>query len=297
MSNLKVPKPRLLFVFVGVALIAVASLPFVLNASCHTRSQTPGEQKALDSLRTMTRNDVLPSEDVVAGIENQFPRSKAAALARILRARIKLKAGDAAGAATLLDSRLIGEQTSLADYALWMRAGALELAGKTAEARAVYQEIMQSHPTSLRARDAALRVADMMTKAGEYSAVPLLLKSLAEANDAAALLATAKAYEQSSDQNRALAAYRRIYFFAPESAESADATTAITRLGSTTAPASTEEAITRADRLYAAKKFADALTAYSDAFAMFLLPPPTRTSFDAASLLTVREKLLTQSPH
>ena len=269
------PKSRLLLIFVVVAVIAVASLPFILSASCHTRSQTAAEQKALDSMRTMTRNDVLPSEDVVAGIENQFPRSKAAALARMLRARIKLKAGDAAGAANLLDTRLIGDQTSLADYALWMRAGALEQAGKTAEARALYQEIMQSHPTSLRARDAALRVADLMTKAGESSAVPLLLKNLAEANDATALLATAKAYEQSSDQNRALAAYRRIYFFAPESAESADAATAITRLGSTTAPASTEEAITRADRLYTAKKFADALTAYSDAFAKF---PATATN-------------------
>jgi len=272
---LKVPKPRLLFVFVGVAVVAIASLPFLLSASCLTRSQTPGEQRALDSLRTMTRNDVLPSEDVVAGIENQFPRSKAAALARMLRARIKLKAGDAAGAATLLDTRLIGEQTSLADYALWMRAGALEQAGKVPQARALYQEIMQSHQTSLRARDAALRVADLMTKSGETSAIPLLLKDFAQGNDAAALLATAKAYEQSSDQNRALAAYRRLYFFAPESAESADAATAITRLGSTTAPASTEEAITRADRLYTSKRFADALTAFGDAFAKF---PATATN-------------------
>jgi tetratricopeptide (TPR) repeat protein len=223
----------------------------------------------------MTRNDVLPSEDVVAGIENQFPRSKAAALAHMLRARIKVKAGDFAGAATLLDTRLIGEQTSLADYGLWMRASALEQAGKTQESRAIYQELMQSHPASLRARDAALRVADLLTKSGDAAAVPLLLKNLNEANDAAALLATAKAYEQTSDQNRALAAYRRLYFFAPQSDESADAATAITRLGSTTAPASTEEAITRADRLYTAKKFADALTAYGDAFAKF---PATATN-------------------
>ena len=76
---------------------------------------------------------------------------------------------------------------------------------------------MQEHPTSLRARDAALRAADLMMKSGDAAAVPLLLKDLAEANDAAALLATAKAYEQASDQNRALASYRRLYFFAPAS--------------------------------------------------------------------------------
>ena len=223
----------------------------------------------------MTRNDVLPAEDAVAGIENQFPRSKTAALARILRARIKLNARDFAGAASLLDNKLIAEQTSLADYALFMRAGALEQAGRTQEARAIYQQLMQAYPTSLRARDAALRVADMMMKGSDAAAVPLLLRDFTQADDATALLVTAKAYEQSADQNRALASYRRLYFFAPESAESAEAATAITRLGSTTSPASIEEAITRADRLYTAKHFADATTAYSDAFAKF---PATATS-------------------
>ena len=268
-------KHRLLFIFVGVALIAVCSLPFLMSASCLTRPQTLGEQKALDTLRSMTRNDVLPAEDAVAGLENQFPRSKTAALARILRARIKLNARDFAGAASLLDNKLIAEQTSLADYALFMRAGALEQAGRTQEARAIYQQLMQAYPTSLRARDAALRVADMMMKGSDAAAVPLLLRDFTQADDATAWLVTAKAYEQSGDQNRALASYRRLYFFAPESAESAEAATAITRLGSTTSPASIEEAITRADRLYTAKHFADATTAYSDAFAKF---PATATS-------------------
>ncbi len=268
-------KHRLLLIFIGVALVGVASLPFVLSASCVTRPQTLGEQKALESLRSMTRNDVLPSEDVVAGIENQFSRTKTAALARMLRARIKLKAGDAAGAASLLDTKLIAEQTSLADYALFLRGSALEQAAKTQEARAVYQELMQSYPASLRARDAGLRAADLLTKAGQVAAVPLLLKKFAQADDAAALLLTAKAYEQTGDQTRALASYRRLYFFAPEAAESAEAATAITRLGSTTSPATAEEAITRADRLYNAKKYADALAAYSDAFAKF---PATATN-------------------
>ena len=268
-------KHRLLFVFVGVALVAVASLPFLMSASCLTRPQTASEQKALDSLRAMTRNDVLPAEDAVVTIENQFPRSKAAALARVLRARIKLNARDFAGAASLLDTRVIGEHTSIADYALSMRASALEQAGKTPEARAVYQQLMQQFPASLRARDAALRAADLLAKSGEHAAVPLLLKDLVQADDAAALLASAKAYEQASDPSRALASYRRLYFFAPGSAESAEAATAITRLGSTTSPGSTEEAITRADRLNTSKKFADAVSAYGEAFAKF---PATATT-------------------
>ena len=268
-------KHRLLFVFVGVALLAAASLPFLMSASCLTRPQTLGEHKALDSLRNMTRNDVLPAEDAVAAIENQFPRTKAAALARVLRARIKMNARDFAGAASMLDSRMIGEHTSVADYALSMRASALEQAGKTQEARAVYQELMQQFPSSLRARDAALKSAELLMKAGDTAAVPLLLKDLIQADDPGALLAAAKAYEQTSDSNRALASYRRLYFFAPDSAESAEAATAITRLSSTTSPASVEEAITRADRLYAARKFTDALAAYGEAFAKF---PATATT-------------------
>ena len=268
-------KHRFVFILVGVVVIGLASLPYLMSASCVTRPQTPGEQKALDTMRAMTRNDVLPSEDVVAGIENQFPRTKAAALARILRARIKLNAREFSGAASVLDTRVIADHSSVADYALFMRADALEQAAKNAEARAVFQQLIQEHPSSLRAREATLRAANLLVKSGENAAVPLLFKNLAANDDAAALLATAKAYEQTSDPTRALASYRRLYFFAPASEEAAEAATAITRLESTLSPASVEEAITRADRLYTTKKFNDALNAYSEAFGRF---PATATS-------------------
>ncbi|HET7286790.1 MAG TPA: tetratricopeptide repeat protein, partial [Pyrinomonadaceae bacterium] len=182
-------KHRLLLILAGVVVAGVASLPYLMSASCVTRPQTPGEQKALDSLRSMTRNDVLPSEDVVSGIENQFPRTKAAALARILRARIKLNARDFAGAASLLDTKVIADHTSIADFALFIRADALEQAGKTAEARAIYQQLIQEHPSSLRAREATLRAANLLVKSGETAAAPLLLRNLAANDDGAALLA------------------------------------------------------------------------------------------------------------
>ena len=268
-------KHRLVFILIAVVVAGVASLPYLMSASCLTRPQTPGEQKALDSLRSMTRNDVLPSEDVVIGIENQFPRTKAAALARLLRARIKLNARDFAGAASLLDTKVIADHSSVADYALFMRADALEQTGKTREARAIFQQLIQEHPSSLRAREATLRAADLLVKSSETSAVPLLLKDLAANDDAGALLATAKAYEQTSDPTRALASYRRLYFFAPASEQAAEAATAITRLQSTVSPASVEEAITRANRLYTAKKFNDALSSYTEAFTRF---PATATT-------------------
>jgi soluble lytic murein transglycosylase len=265
----KLGKYRLTLILVGLVVVIGASLPAFMTASCLTRQQTPAEIRALENLRAMTRGGVLPSEEVVARIESDFPRTKAAALARLVRARIRLNAKDFAGAASLLDSSVIRDHSLLGDYAFFMRGGALEQAGRTDEARLAYEQLLNNYPASTRAREAALRVANILMRTGIVTAVPLLLKDLAAKDDAAALLLTAKAYEQSSDSTRALASYRRLYFYAPASLESTEAATAISRLGSTPAPAKADEAIVRADKLYEAKRFADAWQAYTDAFARF----------------------------
>jgi soluble lytic murein transglycosylase len=262
-------KHRLTLIIVGLTVVIGASIAPFMSASCSTRQGTPGEQKALEQLRAMTRGGVLPAEDAVARIESEFPNTKAAGIARLVRARIKLRANDFNGAAQLLDARVIGERTALGDYALLMRARALEQLGRRTEARAAYEQLARDYPSSLRARDASLRDAEMVMQDGQASAVPALLKDLSAKGDAGALLLTARAYEQTSDPTRALAAYRRIYFYAPAAAESADAATAINRLSSTTAPATAEEATARADKLYEAKRYADAAAAYADAFARF----------------------------
>ncbi len=240
-----------------------------MTASCLTRQQSPAEARALENLRAMTRNGVLPAEDVVARIESDFPRTKAAALARLVHARIKLNAKDYAAAAALLDASVINDHSSLGDYALFMRAEALDQAGKTLEARSIYQELIYQYPSSLRARDATLRIAELLLKENQSSAVPLALKPLVAKDDGAALLLTARAAEQVSDSSKALAAYRRLYFFAPAADESAEAAKALVRLGSNTSPTNIDEARERADRLYNARKFNDAVQAYTEAFAKF----------------------------
>lgn len=265
----KLGKYRLTLIVIGLAVVIGASLPAFLTASCLTRPQTPAEIKALENLRAMTRGGVLPAEDVVARMEADFPRSRAAALARIVRARIRINAKDFAGAASLLDASVIRDHSSLGDYALFMRGSALEQTGKLPEARVVYEQLLDSYPASSRAREAALRAANIMMRSGNLAAVPARLQDLTTKDDAAALLLTARAYEQTSDSTRALASYRRLYFYVPAAAESADAATAISRLGATVSPATAEEAIARADKLSDAKRFSDASQAYSDAFTRF----------------------------
>ncbi|MGB7923767.1 MAG: transglycosylase SLT domain-containing protein [Pyrinomonadaceae bacterium] len=265
-------KHRLTLIVVGLCVVIGGSIaPFIGSASCSTRQQpgTPAEQKALDQLRAMTRGGVLPAEDAVARIESQFPNTKAAGLARLVRARIKLQANDFGGAAAMLDASAIREHTALGDYALLMRARAFEQTGRKVEARAAYEKLARDFASSIRARDALLRNAEMVMQDGQASAAPVLIKDLSAKGDAGALLLTAKAYEQTSDSTRALAAYRRIYFYAPTAVESAEAATAIARLNSTTAPASAEEAISRANVFFDGKRYGEAAAAYADAFARF----------------------------
>src|SRR5712691_5781500 len=121
-------KHRLAFILLGLIAAAGALAPLFLIAGCRTLQQTPQELKARETLRAMTRGGVLPAEDEVVRIESDFPRTTAGALAKIVHARIKMNAKDFAGAASLLDSNTIRDYTVISDYALMMRAEALEQA-------------------------------------------------------------------------------------------------------------------------------------------------------------------------
>ncbi|MEP6707776.1 MAG: tetratricopeptide repeat protein, partial [Pyrinomonadaceae bacterium] len=267
MINLR--KHRFTFLVAGMAVVIVAVLPLFFSASCRSLQQGAAEMKARESLRSMTRGGVLPSEDAVARIESDFPRTTAGALARIVRARIKTNARDFTGAAALLNASSIRDYTQIPEYALFLRAAALDQAGSRGDARAAYEQLALDYPTSLRAREALLRAAQMMIEDAQAAGVSPLLRELAAKDDAAALLLTAKAYEQLSDTTRALSAYRRIYFFAPANTESTEAASDIKRLGSTTAPATAEEAGTRAEKLFQAKHYGEAFDAYADSSTRF----------------------------
>jgi soluble lytic murein transglycosylase len=264
-------KHRLTLIIIGLVVVIGASITPFMSASCSTRraAEPTGEAKALEQLRNMTRGGVLPAEDAVARIESDFPNTKAAGLARLLRARIKIKMGDFAGGIALLDSNVIRDRTALDDYALLLRARALEQLSRRTEARADYEKLARDYPTSMRAGHALRRDAEMLMEDNQAAAVPVLLKQLDEKDDAAALLLTAKAYEATGDSTRAFASYRRIYFYSPAASESVEAEAKLTQLNSTTAPATNAEAVTRADKLFEARRYSDAVNAYTEAFTRF----------------------------
>src|SRR5260221_13366970 len=118
-------KHRFAFIVLGLVAAIGVIAPLFLIAGCRTLQQTPQELKARETLRSMTRGGVLPAEDAVARVESDYPRTTAGALAKIVRARIKLNAKDFAGAASLLDASAIRDLTVIGDYGLRLRASAL----------------------------------------------------------------------------------------------------------------------------------------------------------------------------
>jgi soluble lytic murein transglycosylase len=222
----------------------------------------------IERLRALAHSDNnrLPTEASVLAVENENPDTTAAALARLLRARIKIAANDFNGAASLLDSKLFRQLTSIADYALLLRADALAKANRRPEARAAYEQLARDFPASPRARDAVLRGAQIALENNEAAAVPALVKKLADADDPDALLLAARSYDAQGKQDLAQQTYRRIYFYAPTSQAAADST----RLSASVAqPATAGEASARANKLYEAKRYAEAADAYAVAFAKF----------------------------
>src|SRR5260370_35202707 len=157
-------KRRMLIVLGGLTIAMAGIAPLFLIARCRTLQQTPEELKARETLRAMTRGGVMPAEDAVVRIESAYARATAGALARIVHARIRINAKDFAGAASILNSSVIRDQTVIGDYALLMRAEALEQANRRTEARAAYEQLARDYPNSMRVRDASLHNAQLLNE-------------------------------------------------------------------------------------------------------------------------------------
>jgi len=251
------------FVKLNVAILLVSVL-FIVGCSAQ---QT--EEQALQSLRQMTSTGKLPPEDFVSNLESRFAGKHTGALAKLLRARIKLEQNDFGGAAAVLNSDVFKKQTKLADYALWLRGKALQSAGNNGEAAAAFGELIRDHPDSIRFRDAKLLWAMSAMASGKAVEIPPMLIDLSEKNDGDALLATAKAYEAQNSQSEAIKYFRRTFFFAAGSPAAKEAEAKLSSMGQPLTPQNAEEQLARADKLLAAKSFAEAAAAYASLASAF----------------------------
>src|ERR1041385_7624764 len=142
---------RFAFALMSLSTVFIALAPLFLVAGCTSLQQTPQEIQARETLRSMTRGGVLPAEDAVTRIEKNFPNTTAGTLAKVVHARIRMNAKDYAGASSLIDDSSVRSLTNIGDYALWLKASALEQAGRRVEARAAYEKLARDFPNYLRA--------------------------------------------------------------------------------------------------------------------------------------------------
>ncbi|MEZ5428372.1 MAG: transglycosylase SLT domain-containing protein [Pyrinomonadaceae bacterium] len=253
----------------SILILLTGLLLISLNLSCSAFRPQQTEEEALKSLRRMTKDGKLPAEEVVLQIENRFSKTKTGALARLLRARIHYENNDLLGAAAILATDIFRQKTTLGDYALWLRGRALHQMGKSAEAMNVFAELLRDFPGSLRAREASLLWAESALKSGKADQIPDFLRELNQKNNPDALLLTAKSYEQTGNQARAVEFFRRTYFSGAGTDAAREAETKLTGLGEDLTPKTADENLARADKLYNARNYKEALDAYNDLAANF----------------------------
>ncbi|MEP7039137.1 MAG: tetratricopeptide repeat protein, partial [Acidobacteriota bacterium] len=242
-------------------------VPF--SASCSAITPQQSEEKMLEVLRQMTKDGKLPPEDVVAKIEATFPNSRTGALAKLLRARIRFENKDYDGAATILSSNIFREKTSVGDYALWLRGKSLQQAGKQMEAMMVFEDLIKTFPSSLRTREAYILWANSAAQVGQTAKIPAFLQILNDKRDADALLLTAKSYETQGNETESIKFYRQTYFYGAGTNAAQEAEAKLKLLNQPLDALTAEELTVRADKLYAAKNYAEAVKSYYDLLTKF----------------------------
>ncbi|HMS39291.1 MAG TPA: transglycosylase SLT domain-containing protein [Pyrinomonadaceae bacterium] len=229
-------------------------------------AQTQNEAQALQSLREMTKDGKMPSEQFVQQIENRFANTRTGALAKLMRAKIRFDAGDFEGAANILNTDLFKQKTKLADYALWFRGRSLQSAGKHAEAMNVFSALLREHPNSLKARESKILWANSALQIGQAAQIPDFLKDL---NQADAFLLTAKSFEAQNNQLEAIKFYRKTYFYGAGTNEAKEAEIKLATFNIPLNPQTAEEIAARADRFYNLKNYVEAEKSYNELMMSF----------------------------
>ena len=245
------------FILLSIGLIGFAAL----NCS----AQYPAnENVALENLRRLTAKGKLPSESVVANIERRYPNSRIGALARLLRARIKLENGDPRGAASLLQTGEVGKRTRLGDYSDWLLGKSLDMSGDSIAANKVFADFVKRYPNSTRFEEAKYMWAENLIETGKYEQAIQVLKPLVDQKNGRAFLMTADAYEKQGVSEMTVKFNRMAYFYSAASSSGRKAKKRLEDNNVPLTPFQPEEALARAEDLFKSKSYRDATKAYDE---------------------------------
>src|SRR5918911_2842916 len=150
----------------ALPLLLVVSLTTPLTVSCQ-RKVAANDRGIAELSALIERAQGRPAPADLQQIEANYPRSRAAALARFLRGYLYYTSQNYAAAVDALDARAIDEATALGDYALFYRAESEAASDARSQARRDFASVYSKYPDSQKARAAKLRAAEMALALGD----------------------------------------------------------------------------------------------------------------------------------
>ncbi|MFY9607036.1 MAG: transglycosylase SLT domain-containing protein [Blastocatellia bacterium] len=252
------------------AALLIVSLGAPMTVACQRAPNDPN--RGIDELRTMVEGaGGKPTAAELTRVESRYPKTRAAALARFLRGYLAYSSQDYKSAVDALDARWISSTTALGDYAFFFRGESEAAAGANSDARRDFGAVYADHATSLKAREAKLRAAEVAVAAGDPNTAIKELSKMAEASDAAALLITSQAEEARGKTEQAIAGYRRIYYDLPATTASVSAEARLAALGASPKdrPGPFEKERARCDSIFEARQYGEAAAAFDQLAARF----------------------------
>jgi soluble lytic murein transglycosylase len=158
----------------------------------------------------------------------------------------------------------------VAPYVELHQARAYLALDRAAEAAAAARRIIAASPGGYLGESTLWLLADALEQMGEWAEALEAWQTLAGlpvTNPATVQLRLARAAEKAGDRALAGTAFARVYFEWPASSEARDAETALARFPVTRSTETVRRELTRAGRLYDARRFADAHRSYEQVHA------------------------------
>ncbi|HUK90058.1 MAG TPA: transglycosylase SLT domain-containing protein [Blastocatellia bacterium] len=249
--------------FAALGLAVWLTVPVAVRFPLGRPPADPGIQE-LQSL--VASSGGHPSRDDLVRIESKYNRMRAGVLAQFLRGYLAYSDKDYPAAINALDAKAIDAHSSIGSYALYYRAESEEASGKSSAALSDYQSLYGKYPDSLVSHEARFGAVRMLLAGNDPQALVKPLVQLQEMKDAEAIFLAGCAAEKIGDRDQAITLYRTVYFRHAASSAAAQAKQALDAIGTSIAdnPGSQDEVLSRADRLFDSKQYAEAASAYND---------------------------------
>ena len=248
----------------GILVLALVALPSVMGAQRREPSSIQGARVVL----APTPHAALPEEVsqywFVPGRPGVQPaRPEAQGLARGV---VAIASGDFAAALALVSNPELAKSV-LSGYAKYYQGLALLGLSRLEEADAVFAGLAQDRPQGYLSEVARVKLAEVALGRGDAQRAERILRELAAESlldPEDVVFKLARAEEAAFHQEHAIEAHRRVYFSFPLSSQAGDAKAALDRLevGASIPPPLVNEVLARAERLFGARRWADARLAF-----------------------------------